>query len=656
MSNIQLFSNNAKTTLSAQLLVGGLTMTVAGGGGALFRTVAAPNFEKITLQRESDGAIEIITVTTHTAANDTFAVIARGAEGTTPLQFEVGDKVQGRWTRETGESFTQGIPFTGTPGTLSIDMQASRANPATIGVTGNNSVAVGREITIGGSGSVGIGTGITITGSSSVAIGDGASAAGSDQIALGAAIMNAGNQSIGAGGSNLQVTAYRAIAIGWDGHLTGDNSIGIGYGIGGNAGNYSVAIGTGADGDGNYNVVIGPYAAVSGNDNVALGHNASAGTGNQRVVIGAESSATAGNGVGIGYDAAATGYDAIAIGPYSIAGGGEAVVIGRFSQSTDPYVVVVGSGITSTGYYSVTIGSTAETAYKAVAIGAYANGNEDYAVSVGYASAAGERSVSVGYSALSRGTYNVAIGDQCYVGVTGQTSNGSIGIGQSAAAQNTNYAISIGYQATIFGGGDGMILIGGGTYLTASDYAVAIGYGAYVNGAARSIGLGFEARPGDPNIAHIAAPIVNVLDDGNTAFGDAGQRLRMGAGVEVVLMSNEYDLTDVTPFDGGTLGTKDFWVMPGGTLFYPDEVGIVTETQNTVTTGPTASFGHGGAGTQVLNNQLFANAVLGQAGGRGEYASAAPQGVGTVSIAMNGAATATALTGRFYVRGMMVQH
>ena len=32
MSNIQLFSNNAKTTLNAQLLVAATTMTVAVGG------------------------------------------------------------------------------------------------------------------------------------------------------------------------------------------------------------------------------------------------------------------------------------------------------------------------------------------------------------------------------------------------------------------------------------------------------------------------------------------------------------------------------------------------------------------------------------------------------------------------------------------------
>ena len=154
MSNIQLFSNNAKTTLAAQLLVGGTTMTVAASAGALFRTIAAPNYELITLQRESDGAIEIIKVTTHTAANDVFAVIARGEEGTSPLQFEIGDKVQARWTRGSAEALTQGVPFTGVPGTLSIDMQASRSNPATVGVTGNNSVGVGREITVSANNSV----------------------------------------------------------------------------------------------------------------------------------------------------------------------------------------------------------------------------------------------------------------------------------------------------------------------------------------------------------------------------------------------------------------------------------------------------------------------------------------------------------------------
>jgi hypothetical protein len=156
-------------------------------------------------------------------------------------------------------------------------------------------------------------------------------------------------------------------------------------------------------------------------------------------------------------------------------------------------------------------------------------------------------------------------------------------------------------------------------------------------------------------VAHIAHPIVNIADHAGVTFGDARARIRQFAGVEVVFVSKDYDLTDVTPFDGGTLGTKDFWVMPAGVLFYPDEAGIITKAQTAVTVGPTASLGHGGAGTEILNNQAFASAVLGQIGGRGQYASAAPEGVGTVSIAMNVAATATALTGRFFVRGMMVE-
>lgn len=537
MSNIQLFSNNAKTTLAAQLLVGGTTMTVTLGGGALFRTVASPNYELITLQRESDGAIEIVRVTAHSAASDTFATIVRAQEGTSALQFEIGDKVQARWTRGSAETIVQNVPFTGTPGSNSIDLSSYRSNPAVYGVTGNNSVGIGRQIKVSGASSVGIGSYAYATASNGVAIGNTANAYGSsNSIAIGNIVTAGYSQTIAIGGANLQASNYKAIAIGWDFNV---------------AANYAIAIGTGKFNSGTRSVSIGHYGYAQSNYGVSLGAYAYA-TGAGGVALGAQSSA--------------------------------------------------GSYRTAVGYSALATGGSS------VALGTTANANGSFAIAIG------------GYAAV--------------------TSDYGILIGGNASLATSDYGIAIGYGHAVSGSGQ----------------SVAIGYRITMSGAQRGIALGYEARPGTANTAHIAAPIVIVADHGGIAAGDAGDRLRGFAGAEVVLLSKSYDLTDISPFDGGTLGTKDFWVMPAGVKFYPDEVGIVTDSYTAVTTGPTASFGHGGAGTQILNNQAFSNVVLGQSGGRGQYASAAPEGVGTVSIAMNVAATATALTGRFFVRGLMVEN
>ena len=620
MSNIQLFSNNAKTTLAAQLLVGGTTFTVAASGGALFRTVASPNHELITLQRESDGAIEIVRITTHTAANDVFAVVTRAQEGTAALQFEIGDKVQARWTRATAEALTQGVPFTGVPGTSSIDLQAFRTDPATDGVTANNSVGIGRDVTISSQG-VGIGSNINITANEGVAIGDNATVGGAGGIAIGFSGVQAnGGQSIAIGGSNLQASAYRAMAIGWDFNNAAPYSIAIGGGKF-NSGSYSVSIGNYGTADANYSTGLGAFAYANGVNALALGAQTTA-NGLNRIAIGYGATAGSLYAMAIGKSANVTGSQAMAIGYGATAVGNYATVIGRLSSHAGAYGVALGPGITGLGYYSVIVGAYGTGAYKSVAIGARTVIGDDYAIAIGYDADAGGA--------------------------------GAIAIGMASDAGN-EYTIAIGMNARGIGGVIGGIVIGYNAYVEDSPYAIGIGSGVYMSGVNRAMGLGLNARPGAFDVAHIAHPIVNIADHAGVTFGDARSRIRQFAGVEVVLVSKDYDLTDATPFDGGTLGTKDFWVMPSGVLFYPDEAGIITKAQTTVTVGPTASLGHGGAGTEILNNQAFASAVLGQVGGRGQYASAAPEGVGTVSIAMNVAATATLLTGRFFVRGMMVE-
>jgi len=89
-----LFKNNATTTLTASLASGSTSMSV--GSSTPFPVPAAPtSWFYSTIIRASDSAIEIVKVT---AISGTTWTITRAQEGTTALNFVIGDKVELRLT------------------------------------------------------------------------------------------------------------------------------------------------------------------------------------------------------------------------------------------------------------------------------------------------------------------------------------------------------------------------------------------------------------------------------------------------------------------------------------------------------------------------------------------------------------------------------
>lgn len=92
----QLFSNNAETSVGAQMAAASTTLTVAAGTGGLFTSPTNGDYELVTLTR--GGQYEIMKMTARSGDNMT---VARGQEGTTPLQWEIGEMVSGRLTRDT---------------------------------------------------------------------------------------------------------------------------------------------------------------------------------------------------------------------------------------------------------------------------------------------------------------------------------------------------------------------------------------------------------------------------------------------------------------------------------------------------------------------------------------------------------------------------
>lgn len=103
------FKNNAVSTLAAQLLVGGATMTVATGEGNLFPVVTAGSGDwfKVTLV-DSSGNREIVKVTLRETDSDVLT-ITRAQEGTVARQFEIGDIVSHRITASELDTFSEAI-------------------------------------------------------------------------------------------------------------------------------------------------------------------------------------------------------------------------------------------------------------------------------------------------------------------------------------------------------------------------------------------------------------------------------------------------------------------------------------------------------------------------------------------------------------------
>jgi hypothetical protein len=94
----QLFTNNATSTLAADITDVATSLTVATGHGARFPAITGSDFFLVTLEKP-DGTREIVAVTAR--SGDVLSGISRAQEGTTAVAFTTGDTVELRVTAET---------------------------------------------------------------------------------------------------------------------------------------------------------------------------------------------------------------------------------------------------------------------------------------------------------------------------------------------------------------------------------------------------------------------------------------------------------------------------------------------------------------------------------------------------------------------------
>lgn len=104
MAGLNLFTNNAATTLASGITSIATSLTVATSTGGLFPNPTAGQYFYATLQNTTGTTIEIVKVTARTT--DTFTIV-RAQDGTTASAFSAGDKVELRCTAADLTNFGQ---------------------------------------------------------------------------------------------------------------------------------------------------------------------------------------------------------------------------------------------------------------------------------------------------------------------------------------------------------------------------------------------------------------------------------------------------------------------------------------------------------------------------------------------------------------------
>ncbi|NCC23017.1 MAG: hypothetical protein EOM26_11255 [Alphaproteobacteria bacterium] len=319
---MQKFSNNATTSLTADITGAATSITVADSSA--FATLAAGDDELVTI--ESGGAREILSVTAR--AGDTWTV-ARAREGTIAQAWSAGALVEARLTAETLGGMTSLIslmaynaPGGAAIGVDAVSMQPSRTS-ATRVASGVASIAIGKSAQCSGEYSVSLGSGAECSGDYSIAFGVGVVAAGGYCIAF------------GTGSSADEISA---IAIGTGSSASGAASTAIGKNaIASNSS--SIAIGDSSSSESDSGIAAGVESLVESEGSVCIGKLTwSSDAAAFSTCVGIDAYSEAPSGVAVGNYAYANAQSAVALGHDSTAAGESSIAIGRNAVTTTDHV------------------------------------------------------------------------------------------------------------------------------------------------------------------------------------------------------------------------------------------------------------------------------------------------------------------------------
>lgn len=229
-------------------------------------------------------------------------------------------------------------------------------------------------------------------------------------------------------------------------------------------------------------------------------------------------------------------------------------------------------------------------------------------------------SVSIGFGANSIGADTVSIGG----GAVATKEGVSIG----GYAVSTYSGVAIGNSANCFGGPNygGNVAIGNWSWVQAANYCIAIGADA-VNLIERTHVIGGASLVSKTN------------NSGDFAVSFAAQ--------ENYIFTNAISLTQTAADNIATIN------IPTGASFYPNEVGLIVTSASGVTVQPEISFGITGNSTSILAQTATTKSA---AKGRDKFTPISGDGIaGAIKMSLKVSATATAMMGRFYIKGVMVE-
>ncbi|HUS86252.1 MAG TPA: hypothetical protein VMW76_03345 [Bacteroidales bacterium] len=397
------------------------------------------------------------------------------------------------------EAFLSGNIRIGSPDSVGTNSTAMGFKPVAMGnysqafgyktlALADNSTAIGNRAQASGIDSYAFGSGAIASGQKSFAFGSiGIDEAGNP---LGISTLASGDYSI-ALGMGAQATTIGAMAL-------GVNSLASGYA--------SSAMGFYSQATKKYSVAIGYYAMAQGDYANAFGRSAQA------------------NGVSstaVGYATLASGSAAASFGRSAVAGGTASLSLGYSSDALNTYSVAIGFDAQSSGEYSSSMGYMANASGNySTAIGHTAIANKENSYSIGKnaqstginafalgidAVASGGTSLSMGYSSSAGGSYSLAIGNS-----NNSSSTNSISLGNSNTSSNTN-SIAIGNNNTASG-----------------VYSTALGYASSASGY-RSVAIGSNYYKSSliiiiPTLPTLPTlPLIPILPKGDTELPADGK-------------------------------------------------------------------------------------------------------------------------------------
>ena len=333
MSDIQLYSNNAETTLNGAITNVATSITVADG--TVFNAPTSSEYELATL--DDNVNIEIVRIDDVTG---NVLTVVRGQEGTTGTAFADGADIYGRLTKGTLEQLVQNDPDGNARGLLTVNIQPGRGVVTAV-ASATYAVAVGYGTTASGTSSVAISRDATASAANAIAIGWSADANNTDSIAIGKNSLGSNDQATAVG---MQATAsgLNSVAVGSVSTAANTQAIAIGYSTTASAAD-SIAIGETATAAGTGSVALGSDTDATANYTIAIGDGAQ-GIGIYDTAIGFSADATGTSSVAIGRSALADAAGAVAIGQSADSGGVDTISIGQTSGNTSDYCAAISTG------------------------------------------------------------------------------------------------------------------------------------------------------------------------------------------------------------------------------------------------------------------------------------------------------------------------